>query len=186
MPITKLEGRDDSPLVLAIDPALSTTGYAVLSVLTKEIIYIDKYCTSTKLDYDKRVDLIVTELFNIAVKYGVSAIALEDGFVGTNLRTACQLAELRGSIGGVFSFNKYPVCKLQPSYVRKAIGCSGNASKMDVAMMLTSIYSNNPKFKRIGPYSDKQNKDKTSDMYDALGIGVAYCTFCLKGAGIDG
>ena len=33
----------------------------------------------------------------------------------------------------------------------------------------------NKKLDIVGPYSDKQNKDKTSDIYDAISIGVAFC-----------
>ena len=39
---------------------------------------------------------------------------------------------------------------------------------------ITKMYPNNKKLEIIGPYSDKQNKDKTSDIYDAISIGVAF------------
>ena len=37
-----------------------------------------------------------------------------------------------------------------------------------------NMYPNNKKLEIIGPYSDKQNKNKTSDIYDAISIGVAF------------
>ena len=180
---TKLEGRNDTPRILAVDPALSTTGYAVISIADKKIVYANKFCTSSKKSYDERVTDIVTELFSIAVQYGVVGIVLENSFLGKNPKTAMDLSELRGSICGVFAFNKYLVCKMTPSEIRAHLGIGGGASKLDVAMyLINTLYKDDPKIQKIGPYSDKQNKDKTSDIYDAISIGAAFCEFSERGS----
>lgn len=160
--------------VLAIDPALSTTGYAVINKNTLEISYINKFTTSPKNLDDFRINEIVKKLLSIAAMYPIKDVILEDGFLGKNPRTALQLATLRGAIIGVFSLCKYSVCYMLPSEIRKALGCGGNANKEQVAEMITKMYPNNKKLEIIGPYSDKQNKQKTSDIYDAISIGVAY------------
>lgn len=160
--------------VLAIDPALSTTGYAVIDMNTQELIYINKFTTSPKNSDDFRINEIVAKLFHIASQYPIKYIILEDGYLGSNARTALQLATLRGAIIGVFSFNKYIVYHMLPSQIRKAFGLSGNAKKDEVAQAVTAMYPNNKKINIIGPYSDKQNKDKTSDIYDAISIGIAF------------
>ena len=61
-----------------------------------------------------------------------------------------------------------------PSEIRKTLGCGGNAKKEDVAQAIVNMYPDNKKLDIIGPYSDKQNKNKTSDIYDAISIGVAF------------
>lgn len=160
--------------VLAIDPALSTTGYAVINMNTLELAYINKFTTSSKNSDDFRINEIVTKLFCIASQYPINYIILEDGYLGANARTAMQLATLRGAIMGVFSFNKYSVYHMLPSQIRKAFGCGGNAKKDEVAQAVIDMYPNNKKLEIIGPYSDKQNKNKTSDIYDAISIGVAF------------
>lgn len=164
----------ESEFVLAIDPALSTTGYAVINMNTLELAYINKFTTSPKNPGDFRINEIVAKLFYIASQYEIKHVILEDGFMGTNMRTGLQLATLRGAIIGVFSFNKYSVHHLLPSQIRKELGCGGNAKKDEVAQMVTSLYPNNKKLEIVGPYSDKQNKQKTSDIYDAISIGVAF------------
>ena len=63
---------------------------------------------------------------------------------------------------------------MMPTQIRKHLGIGGNAKKDDVAQVIVDMYPNNKKLAIIGPYSDKQNKDKTSDIYDAISIGVAY------------
>lgn len=171
-----MDRRDqrDTEFILAIDPALSTTGYAVINANTLELAYINKFTTSPKNSDDFRINEIVAKLFCIAAQYPIRYIILEDGYLGANARTAMQLATLRGAIIGVFNFNKYTVYHMLPSQIRKALGCGGNAKKEQVAEEITKMYPNNKKLEIIGPYSDKQNKDKTSDIYDAISIGVAF------------
>lgn len=176
----KTEQRN-SNFVLAIDPALSTTGYAIITIDTEEIICLDKFITTNEQPQDERIDCIITKLFQVANHYSVKHIALEDGFFGVNARTALQLAALRGATIGLFKFNKYPVVHMLPSVVRKYFGCGGNAKKEQVAAKVCEIYGNNEKLIAVGPYSDKQNKSKTSDIYDAISIGVAFARFKKDG-----
>lgn len=161
--------------ILAIDPALSTTGYAVINRDTLELIYVNKFSTSPRNSDDSRINEIVAKLFSVAAQYPINNIILEDGYMGPNARTAIQLATLRGAIIGVFSFNKYNVHHMLPTEIRKALGVGGKAKKDEVAQAVANMYPNNKKLKIIGPYSDKQNKNKTSDIYDAISIGVAFC-----------
>lgn len=174
---------NDSLCVLAIDPALSTTGYAVISINGEKIIYANKFCTQPKYSDDDRIDAIVSMLFSVASQYKVSAIALEDGFLGKNAKTAMQLSQLRGAIIEIFKFHKYSVSHMLPTEIRHELGIGGNASKEQVAQYITNIYKYSDKFTLIGPYSDKQGKNKTSDIYDSISIGVAYARFCKREGG---
>lgn len=177
--------QTDMEFVLAIDPALSTTGYAVINTDTLELIHIGKITTSSKDSEYARINEVVTCLSNIAGRYPINHIILEDGFLGANAKTAIQLATLRGAIIGVFNFNHFTVHHMLPSQIRKVLGCGGNAKKEQVAEAITELYSDNEKLKDIGPYSDKQNKNKTSDIYDAISIGVAFSK-TLKGGELGG
>lgn len=167
------EQRNKS-FVLAIDPALSTTGYAVIDMNTLELECIDKFTTSPKHSDDYRINEIVVKLLSVAAQYPIKYIILEDGFLGSNARTCIQLATLRGAIIGTFSLCKYCVYHMLPSEIRKAFGCGGRAKKDEVAQAVINMYPNNDKLNNIGPYSDKQNKNKTSDIYDAISIGIAF------------
>lgn len=173
--------QNDSEFVLAIDPALSTTGYAVINIDTLQLIEIGKITTSSSKAEDLRINEIVMHLFNTACHYPIKHIILEDGYLGANVKTGMQLATLRGAIIGVFNFNNYTVHHMLPSQIRKVFGCGGNAKKEQVAEAVTKMYHENEKLNEIGPYSDKQNKNKTSDIYDAISIGVAFCKFLKEG-----
>jgi len=171
-----IEQRNNN-FVLAIDPALSTTGYAVIDFDTEELVYLNKFVTTNKIPQDERMNRIINQLFQVAKKYSVKNIILEDGFLGVNARTALQLATVRGGVIGVFNFNKYAITHMLPSEIRKHFGCGGNAKKELVAEKVCELYTDNEKLKIVGPYSNKQNKNKTSDIYDAISIGVAFIRF---------
>ena len=98
----ELEQRN-TEYVLAIDPALSTTGYAVINIKTLELAYINKFTTSPKNTMDSRINEIVAKLFFIASQYPIKYIVLEDGYLGVNAKTCIQLATLRGAIIGIFN-----------------------------------------------------------------------------------
>lgn len=165
----------NSNLILSIDPALSTTGYAIINEDTLEIVHCNKITTSRMVSEDDRVSKIVYILVDIANKYSVKCITLEDGFLGVNAKTSLQLAKLRGAIIGVFKYLNFEINYRLPKQIRKTFGCKGNAKKDEIAQCVINMYGKDSQtIKSIGPYSDKQNKDKTSDIYDAISIGISY------------
>lgn len=171
---TDVDSMSFTEYVLAIDPALSTTGYAVINADTMDLAYINKFTTSSKNPDMFRINEIVTKLFSIASMYNIKHVILEDGFLGKNPRTCIQLATLRGAIMGAFMLCKYDIVMMMPSEIRSQLGVGGNATKDIVAQAVSAMYPGHRKLAIIGPYSDKQNKNKTSDIYDAISIGVAY------------
>lgn len=166
--------------ILSIDPSLSSTGYSIIDSDTREIIECTRYITKPDIPENERIKNIVVELDNIfeinnitKTSNKIIEIAMEDGFSKTkNLKTGLQLAKLRGAIISHFMLKDVPVYTQQPSETRKNLGLKGNAKKEEVANKILELY---PELvDRIGPYSDKQNKHKTSDMYDSICIGIAH------------
>ena len=56
---------------------------------------------------------------------------------------------------------------ITPTSVKKLMTGNGKASKEEVAEHIRTNYRD------IGSYSDKAGKNKTSDIYDAIGIAVS-------------
>ena len=156
-------------LVLSLDPSLSSTGYAIIDSDTLKLICKGKLNTSSKDTTDDRIEQIVNRL-NFLPE--APHVILEDGFIGNNAKTGLQLSELRGAI--IFNFRQRNciVVHRLPSEIRKNFGLSGNAKKEEVSKEVLKYY---PYLEtQIGPYSDKANKQKTSDIYDAISIGLSY------------
>lgn len=165
----------DRECVLAIDPSLSSTGWAIIGLNTNEVEKGGCFKTSTKDTTDQRIHAVVKKLYNETRKYPVSQVVLEDGYVGINANTGLQLATLRGAIIELFTWQGYKVHHMKPSEIRSMFGQKGNASKEEMANAVRAFYGEESSIiKEIGPYSDKQNKEKTSDIYDAISIGLAY------------
>ncbi len=160
--------------ILAIDPSLSSTGYSVINSDTKEIIEIRRYITKSNIPENERIKDIVIELDDIfLINNNIKEIAMEDGFTSSrNIKVGLQLAKLRGAIINHFLMNDIPVYTQEPNETRKNLGLKGNAKKEEVANKILELYPD--LINRIGPYSDKQNKHKTSDMYDSVCIGIAH------------
>lgn len=158
--------------LLSIDPSLSSTGYAIIDNETYEILEKGRITTNNKLHTDDRVISIISSLIKVQQKYNVDTIILEDGYVGFSAKTSLQLSELRGAIIAIFKYKNMNVAHRMPSEIRKNFGLQGNAKKEEVADAVLKIYPQ--LLEEIGPYSDKANKKKTSDIYDAISIGLSY------------
>lgn len=159
--------------ILAIDPSLSSTGYSVIDSETREIYDEGRYITKPSLKENDRIKNIVLKLYGVCILYDVTEVAMEDGFVSSiNIKTGIQLAKLRGGIITYFMAKNIPVHTQLPSETRKNLGLKGNAKKEEVANKIIELY---PEIiSKIGPYSDKSNKQKTSDIYDSICIGNAH------------
>ena len=156
--------------ILALDPSLSSTGYAIINSDTKEIIRKGRFVTTNKDDTDSRIQKIICflEQFDILV----NAIILEDGFIGKGVKSSMDICQLRGALIAFYKYRGYAVKHQAPTLIRKNFGLKGNAKKEEVAQEVLKYYPNLES--EIGVYSDKTNKNKTSDIYDAIATGLSY------------
>ena len=158
--------------ILAVDPSLTSTGYCVLDE-NKEIIEINKITSSTKDGTENQRIHNILHVLDVTVNiHNITEIAIEDGFTGPNKKGSLGLAKLRGAIVGYFEMKDCIVDESEPKSTRVNMGLKGNASKEEVAEYIINLYPE--LIDIIGPYSDKNNKSKTSDMYDSVCIGLAY------------
>ena len=123
-------------------------------------------------DHAKRIQNILRVLDVVVNIHSITEIAIEDGFTGPNKKGSLSLAKLRGAIVGYFGLKGCSIDESEPKSTRVNMGLKGNASKEEVAEYILNLYPE--LIEIIGPYSDKNNKDKTSDMYDSVCIGLAY------------
>ena len=159
--------------LLSIDPSLSSTGYSVIDSDTREIYDEGRYTTKPSIEENDRIRNIVMKLYGVCIQYDIEEIAMEDGFISSiNIKTGIQLAKLRGGLITYFMVKNIPIHTQLPSETRKNLGLKGNAKKEDVANKIIELYPGI--ISKIGPYSDKTNKQKTSDIYDSICIGNAH------------
>jgi len=165
--------------LLAIDPSLSSSGYSKISLESREILLCNRITTKNDREENYRIVDIVKYLSNIVMQdEEVQYIVMEDGFIGrmASVKTGLTLCKLRGGIITHFMMQGIPVYTYPPKEIRKNLGLSGNAKKEEVAEYILSLYPE--LIDTVGPYSDKANKQKTSDMYDSVSIGLSHLIKC--------
>lgn len=134
--------------ILGIDPSLSCTGWSIIE--DGKLIE----CGTIKTKLDKKIDkneAFVKRLYEISVNItrilqsvngkGIDYVAIEDCFLGRNVKTLMKLAKVHGIILGAVleRFATERIKVYEPSVIKSAITGIGNASKEQVMKMVKLI-----------------------------------------------
>ncbi len=158
--------------VMGLDPSISSTGWAVK--IDGDIVDLGRITTTNKSEEDERIFQIAVQILQKAREHKIDAVIMESQFVYRNAKTALQLSRLRGGIVVLLKMANISVKYISPSEIKQAVTGNGKAEKEDVAATLLVIYKDNEKVQNIGLFSDKSNKQKTSDIYDAVAAAYSY------------
>lgn len=159
--------------ILALDASFTSTGYAVLNS-KMDVIECGKVTPKEKLPDSKRISEICEKCEELIVKYSISKVVIEEQYVKRNMNTALKLSRLFGAIMYLTNIMDVELIPIEASKIRKILLGDGKADKEEIAEYVLYTYKNSDIVKAIGPYSDKKNKKKTSDIYDAISIGMSY------------
>lgn len=161
--------------IISIDPSLSSTGFAVLNERNKDIIMVDKITTTNKKAEEERIYEIASTLGDVCKTFQIKTAVSESQFYRRNIKTALQLSRLRGAITYALKSNNIEKeIHMEPATIRKFFMDNSKAKKEDIAFEIQRLYIDNEFVKNLGEFNDKPCKNKNSDMYDAISIGVAY------------
>ncbi|OQY10705.1 MAG: hypothetical protein B6I28_00500 [Fusobacteriia bacterium 4572_132] len=160
--------------IIGLDLSLRSTGYAIIDVVTGNILSMDTIKTSKEMSDQETFMHISGKIIELCKKHNVKYAARETTFVKQR-KTAIRLAELGGSVltallrtVGVKVLEGYA-----PANIKKVITGKGDKEKKDVAAELQKTY---PGLFFDLPFSMKELKRKkiikTDDLYDALGVAV--------------
>lgn len=180
-------------IICGVDGAISTTGICIYDNDTNDLINVSKISTnygSIKHDTDdNRIIYVVNEIISICKKFNVEMIILEDQFVGfkTSKKTAMQLSRLRGALMYSCNINNISIKYMNTNSVAKIVKeISGltftkeEDKKLCVYNSIKEIFKGNSIVENLGEYNNKSNKNKNSDMFDALALIVAYNYDCKQ------
>ncbi len=151
-------------IILGIDPALSITGYGVITVKGSNLALIEAGIikTSAKDSVIKRLDKIYRGVIKLISDTNAECMVLEKIYSHyAHPATACILGQARGVIclaaaGKNINFFEYAATR-----IKKAIVGKGLASKAQVQRMVASILG----LKSIPVYTD---------VTDALALAIAH------------
>lgn len=130
--------EQETRTVLALDPALKRTGFAV----ARDGRLLDYGClvTDEKAGEGERLRQIWKGLWELFRVYDVDEIALETCFLGRNARTLQTLSEVRGVVLLVGAMAGIPVFQYPPAVVKQVVTGKGNSTKEVVAEAVRKLW----------------------------------------------
>ena len=150
--------------VLGIDPGYATVGYGILDWDGRHfsLVGYGAVTTAPGIDISLRLCEIHNDITELIERFKPDAIAKEELFFNTNVKTAIQVGQARGVIlQCCASMGKVPF-EYTPLQVKQAVVGYGRAEKKQVMEMTRAIL--------------KMNKiPKPDDAADALAIAVCHC-----------
>ena len=120
-------------LLLGIDPSLSSTGYAVLSLPRKRLVEGGVIRSSAKVTLAERCLELRVGLLEVLAEHAIDAAAIEQVFsLPKNPKTAVLMAHGRGAILATLAEHSLLPEHYTPAQIKRLLTGSGNASKKQV------------------------------------------------------
>ncbi len=149
--------------ILALDPGIARTGYAVVFKKDTETIPLEYGCLTTKATakLETRLKKLYDQLIEIIKKHKPSLMVLEKVFFNNNQKTAITVGQAQGVMILAACQNNLKVEFVTPLQIKSALTGYGLADKQQVQKMVKILL----KLPAI---------PKPDDTADALACGLTY------------
>jgi crossover junction endodeoxyribonuclease RuvC len=148
--------------ILAIDPAIRNTGYAVLEGDQHKQIVIDYGVISipNNISQSGALASVKTGITNLIKQYEPDEVAVEAIIFVQSVRTAISMGAARAASMIAAAEQGLAIYEYAPKKVKKAVVGNGNADKSQVAYMIRALLG--------------LKETPAHDAADALAIGIAH------------
>ncbi len=147
--------------ILGVDPGTNVLGYAVVEIRNKQpqLLEIGVVKMSHLESQQLKLKKIFERLHAIIKNYQPDQMAIEAPFFGKNVQSMLKLGRAQG-VAMVAGLTKgLAVTEYSPKKIKQSVTGNGNASKEQVAAMLSNI---------LGKKLDEQQLDATDALAAAL------------------
>ena len=157
-------------LVLGIDPAISTTGYALIQFEdnnNNEVIDFGHIKTDNSKAFPFRLKEIYDDISKIIEQHKPQALAIEEVFYLQNIQIALKMGQARGVslLAAVnYSISTY---EYSPREVKQAVTGNGAASKQQVQKMVVKLLN-------------LSQPPSSYDITDAMAVAICHCNRKIK------
>jgi crossover junction endodeoxyribonuclease RuvC len=148
--------------ILGIDPGTLLVGYGVVEAGARDlraVVYGVVRCDE-RAPTARRLATVFAALRRVIEEHRPDVVAIEDGFVGPNPRTALKIGEGRGAALVAAASAGLAVCAYAPSAVKRAVTGTGRAGKAPVAEMVRGLLA--------------LSAPPASDAADALAVAICH------------
>ena len=162
-------------IILGIDPGVATVGFGIISEtggIPKPVRY-GVISTPAGQRLALRLMRIHADVSELIAAFSPDAIAIEELFFNTNLKTAISVSHGRAAVILAGEQHGVPMFEYTPLQVKKAVGGHGRAEKNQVMDMV----------KRLLLLDHIPQPD---DVADALAIAICHARFVNSLIGIKG
>ncbi|MFA7115732.1 MAG: crossover junction endodeoxyribonuclease RuvC [Bacteroidales bacterium] len=128
-------------LILGIDPGTNILGYGLVLIDNRSAHYVDMGVIkmNKEKDHFSKLNIILHEVGNIIDKYHPDDFAIESPFFGKNPQVMLKLGRAQGAAICAAFLRDVPVYEYAPRKIKMAITGRGQATKEQVALMLSKI-----------------------------------------------
>ncbi len=128
-------------IILGIDPGTVIMGYGLIQIIKKkpELLTMGVIKLNKFEDHYTRLGLIYKRIDSLIQEFKPDEVALEAPFYGKNVQSMLKLGRAQGVAMVPAINNGIPVFEYAPRRIKQAITGNGNASKEQVATMITKM-----------------------------------------------
>ena len=132
------DSAEPGALILGIDPGTRFTGWGIISIAASEprAVACDVIAPNAKLRIEQRLLFIFNELTAVIARYAPAAVAVEEPFVGENVRSAMAIGEARTVAMLAASIAGLPLHHYAPARIKQRVAGYGQGDKTQVREML--------------------------------------------------
>ncbi len=151
-------------IILGIDPGTTTMGYGIIKVQNNipNIMVIGILDLKKLRDHYLKLQKIFERALQLIDEYHPDELSIEAPFYGKNVQSMLKLGRAQGVVMAAALYRSIPIFEYAPRKIKMSITGNGNASKEQVASLLSKIL----------------NQKGLPDQLDATdGLAVALCHF---------
>jgi crossover junction endodeoxyribonuclease RuvC len=128
-------------IVLGIDPGTADTGYGVVQSSGSRLRALDDGVIQTRagLPLERRLADIHAAVEELLGRHQPDAVAVEELYFGTNVRTAFAVGQARGVVLLAAGQRGLPARSYTPQQVKSAVCGHGRAGKAQVSQMVARL-----------------------------------------------
>ena len=130
-----------TPRILGIDPGLRVTGFGVIELQGKELVYVASGCikSNDKESLPERIKTLFAGISEVIATYQPNQAAVEKVFVNVNPQSTLLLGQARGAAICAAVLCRLPVAEYTALQVKQAVVGNGHADKQQVQHMVRRL-----------------------------------------------
>ena len=133
----------EEKVILGIDPGTNIMGYGAIRIINDKMEMIHMGVIHLeKLDgHALKLKRIFEQTIHLVDEYKPDEVSLEAPFFGKNVQSMLKLGRAQGVAMAGALYRDIPIFEYTPKKIKKSITGNGNASKIQVASMLQSLFN---------------------------------------------